>query len=498
MVFGPGSNARPHLQAAAGLLVEVLAAALFLNLMVGPQALLEHPRTLLCSGSALVLYRLSGLFLGAFSGPRTRFTPWILPPLSLAAVASLASLTELHQLPPIIAAVWGAALLNAVVHTPNARLTSASKRGLPEHLAWVCASTTAAALLLITGAAIGGDEGPVPTLLDIALGLIGVPITVGLAALTGGLVGLVLSRDVLGLSRALDRNLDQPNYPLKVTRGDRLGAVQAALEDQRRILLDMLAQHAEVTAQLREANSAKVELVSALNHNLRTSLTTILGHLQLLHTADDPWTEHHQRELVILESLAEGLLYRLRTFVDIAMLASDELRLNLAKTDIEGLIDRALRDHSEPALAAGLKLVRGRQTGPLPMICADSRRLSQAMHILLDHAIQLSEAGTISISTHIQNQIGVLEISINFTRREYRADTEKSLPKTHLALGFEIAQAIANGHGGELLRDPAETGKSTLTLALPLSAELCQSVDFSPPTPSAQERRLTANPERAA
>ncbi len=495
MVFGPGLHARPHSHAAAGLLVEVLAAALFLNLMVGPEALQANPHTLLLSGSALLLSRLSGLLLNALAGPHPRLGPWVLPPLSLLALASLA---EPPELPLVVAAVWGAALLSAIVHPKNERPTSAAARGLPRHLAWICASTTAAALLLISGAAIAANEGSMPTPLHIALGLIGVPITVGLAALTGGLVGLVLSRDILGLSRALDRNLDQPNFPLKVTRNDRLGTVQAALEDKRRLLLDTLAQHAEASARLRETNTAKVELVSALNHNLRTSLTTILGHLQLLDTDDDPWTRQHQRELQTLHSLAEDLLHQLRGFVDIAMLASEELRLNLVETDVDKLIDRALRDHLSAAATAGLKLVRNHHADPLPTICADRRRLGQAMHILLDQAIGLADTGTISISTHLQDLHDVLEISISFSPHKRSADTDLSQPKTRMMLGLEVAQAIASGHGGDLLTTTNRAGLSTLTLALPLSPEGCRSAELSLLTTSALERRLAASPERAA
>ncbi|HFE47552.1 MAG TPA: HAMP domain-containing histidine kinase [Nannocystis exedens] len=337
-----------------------------------------------------------------------------------------------------------------------------------------------------------------PTPLHIALGLIGVPITVGLAALTGGLVGLVLSRDILGLSRALDRNLDQPNFPLKVTRNDRLGIVQATLEEQRCHLLDTLAQHAEASAQLREANTAKVELVSALNHNLRTSLTTILGHLQLLDTDTDPWIAQHRHELDTLNSLAEGLLHQLRSFVEIAMLASEELRLHLVETDVEELLDRALLDHLDSAATAGLKLVRNRQAEPLPTICADSRRLGQALHILLDHAIELAEPSTISISTGIQELQGVLEISIVFSQREHGAEADLSLPNTRMVLGLELAQAIASGHGGDLLARTNPAGLSTLILTLPLSPERCPSPDLNLPTTGAQERGLSTSPERAA
>jgi len=511
MVFGPGSYARPDRGAALAVLGESITAALVLTLEVGLDATLAAPGGLLLVASALLLYRLLAYAIAAFAGPSPRLTPWILPPLAIAIIAPLLdveSLLDPSRFGPIVGAVWSAALLVAI----TARVADASEDSAPpplaERLAWIFASTSAAALLMMTGVALGRSEGTLPTMLQFGLTLVSIPTTVSLAALTGALVGLGLSRDIVGTSRALGHNRDLPNAPIRVTRNDRLGALQATLERERLDLLDALAREAEAIAMLQEANTAKVELIATLDHQLRTALTTILGHVELL-AADPTWTDDERASLLAIDSGAGLLLHQLRGLVDVAMIETGELRLDHQEIDLNALLDEALAAHRPRAEERGLSLHRSAPEGPLPAVRADRRRLREALDIILTNATDFSEEGTIELSTTLDASssqvtisicdpgIGIPKDDISLIFKTWRrADGEVAEGRRGLSLA--IARAIAHGHGGTLTASSSPGEGSTFVLALPLVASPQQG-SLDPNLLAAARRRAKASsPERAA
>ncbi len=510
MVFGPGSYARPDRGAAVAVLGECIIAALVLTLEVGLGATFDAPSGLLLVAAAVVLYRILAYGIAAFAGPSPRLTPWILPPLAIAIIAPLLDVEAVldpSRFGPVVGAVWSAALLVAII----ARVGDASEDSAPPplapRLAWIFASSSAAALMMMTGVALGRSSGTTPTMLQFGLTLVSIPATVSLAALTGALVGLGLSRDIVGLSRALARNRDQPNAPIRVTRDDRLGALQATLERERLGLLDALAREAEAIAMLQEANAAKVELIATLDHSLRTALTTILGHVELLR-GEPTWTDDERASLRAIDRGAAHLLHQLRGLVDVAMIETGELRLDHHEIDLNALLDEALAAHRTRAEERGLSLQRSAPEA-LPPIRADRRRLREALDIILTNATDFSEEGTIEVSTTTDAASGLVTIAVRdpgigiakddislIFKTWRRADGEVADGRRGLSLA--IARAIAQGHGGTLTASSSPGEGSTFALALPLVARPAKG-SIDPELLAAARRRAKASSsERAA
>ncbi|MEZ4383264.1 MAG: HAMP domain-containing sensor histidine kinase [Nannocystaceae bacterium] len=475
MVFGPGPARGPQ-RAAAATLGELALAGLIFILEIGAAAAPAASSSLVLIAVAVLLRGLLTVAVAATVGPRPRLCAWATPPLALAAALPFAADVALAPLAPIVAAVWSAALLRVTAGGAPRRGPEDAPRPLPERLAATFAATAAAALLLMAGVALGRSEGAQPTALQVVLVVAGVPVTVGLAALTGGLVGLGLRRDLLGTAHTLDGNSGQPSAPIRVTRDDRLGAIQAALEAQRVRLLDALARHAEAIARLREANTAKVELIATLSHDLRSSLTTILGHVQLLEDPPRPLSADDSADLQAIHQLADELLRQLRGLVDVSMIETGQLHLDLAPTDLDALLSEAIAEHSARAHARGLAIRRRAKKGHLPRLHADAPRLRQALDVLLDNAIDFSEAGTIEVWASVREErrldisvrdpgVGIAAEELEAIFKPYRRIREES-PRR--GLGLAIARAIADCHGGALrVRSTLGEG-STFTIALPL------------------------------
>lgn len=83
-------------------------------------------------------------------------------------------------------------------------------------------------------------------------------------------------RDIKRLKRELDILAGGDlKYPVTVKGGDELGELAAGVDQMRRSILA----HQEAEDQMRSANS---QLVTAMSHDLRTPLTSLLGYLELL------------------------------------------------------------------------------------------------------------------------------------------------------------------------------------------------------------------------
>ncbi|MCB9568565.1 MAG: hypothetical protein H6710_15340 [Myxococcales bacterium] len=261
-----------------------------------------------------------------------------------------------------------------------------------------------------------------------------------------------------------------------MTRDDRIGELQALLERERLGLLDALARQAEALARLGEADAAKIAEICALEHEVRASLTPVLGHAELLERCGAPLSASERDDLAAIRRLGDELLGDLRRLLDVAMIEAGDLHLSLAPTDVDALVDHAIAALAPAADAHGLTLVR-RRGDALPRIRADGERLRQAIDALLANAIEFSERGTITITTRIDDDarrvaievrdpgIGIAGDDLEVIFEAYRhRDRQRGRQR---GVGLALARAIADGHGGALQVASVPGKGSIFTLTLP-------------------------------
>lgn len=225
----------------------------------------------------------------------------------------------------------------------------------------------------------------------------------------------------------------------------------------------------EMLNRLQLAFAAQRDFISDAGHELRTPITIIRGHLELL--GDDP---NEQRETL---ALVTDELDRMSRFVDdLLLLAKAEqpnfLRLEIV--DVATLTDelfakaKALADRHWELESQG----RGR-------IVADRQRLTQAMMNLAQNATQHTHPGdTIAIGTALDR--GTVRLWVRDTGEGIAwADQTRIFERFARAsyshrrsegagLGLAIVRAIAHAHGGtvELVSHPKQG--ATFTLVIPI------------------------------
>ncbi|SRR5579883_2704991 len=225
----------------------------------------------------------------------------------------------------------------------------------------------------------------------------------------------------------------------------------------------------EMLDRLQTAFSNQRDFINDAGHELRTPITIIRGHLELL--GDDPQEQRETMELVNDE------LERMSRIVDdLLLLAKAEQPnfLNPETVDI-GLLTRELYTKVK-ALAERSWLIDDNGTG---LIVADRQRLTQAIMNLAQNASQHTvEGDIIALGSEIKNGNAYFwvrdtgeGIALSDKERIFErfARSLRSCRRSEGAgLGLSIVQAIAQGHGGHV-ELASQLGKgATFTIVIPL------------------------------
>ena len=201
------------------------------------------------------------------------------------------------------------------------------------------------------------------------------------------------------------------------------------------------------------ADEERSSVVSALSHDLRTPLASLLVSVEAMEDdIGDP--EVHLRAM-------RGNVIALDALVgDVFLLAqadSGSLALSAESLDLAELIDEAVEAVAPVALLKEVQ-VTAIVDGALP-VRGDDRALGRVLRNLLDNAIRYSpDGGLVTIEDHSNDQ--VVRIAViddgtgfpkNFTQRAFdrfsQADDARSRPGSS-GLGLAIAHTLISAHDG--------------------------------------------------
>ena len=230
---------------------------------------------------------------------------------------------------------------------------------------------------------------------------------------------------------------------------------------------------------LHRAFAAQQAFVSDAGHELRTPITIVRGHLELM--GDDPADRAETIALVTDE------LDRMNRMVnDLLMLAKAEQPDFLHPDHVE--VDLMMHDVYAKAVALG---DRDWRIGTIDEVTvwADRQRLTQALMQLAQNAVQFTSPGdTIELSARREHpgqaEPGRVLLAVRDTgvgiepedrerifARFARADHARARAEG-AGLGLAIVAAIAEAHRGTVAVDSIPGAGSTFTLVLPASAVL--------------------------
>jgi signal transduction histidine kinase len=236
----------------------------------------------------------------------------------------------------------------------------------------------------------------------------------------------------------------------------------------------------QMNRQVKESQQSQRDFVSDVSHELKTPLTSIQGFANAVldGTANDERSIKHAAQVIISESermlrLVVDLLTLTRLEGGVESLSKTPINLNVL---IVGIVEKMLITAGE----SRIKIINSVQV--LPLVNADTDRITQVLTNLIDNAIKYSNPGgevilmsnfdskTVRIQV-VDHGIGISSANLSkIFNRFYQVDKSRTGGMRRSAgLGLPIARQIARAHGGDILVT-SELGRgTTFTLVLPVT-----------------------------
>ncbi|MBV9789807.1 MAG: GAF domain-containing sensor histidine kinase [Chloroflexi bacterium] len=225
------------------------------------------------------------------------------------------------------------------------------------------------------------------------------------------------------------------------------------------------------------------EFLSIASHELKTPLTTLLGHTQGLQRRlirENLVNERDRRALSVIEQQALRLTKQIDTLLDLSRIELGQFNLDAHELDLAALLRRivvelepTLERHTlQPAIPEAALLILG-----------DTARMEQVIQNLLQNAIKYSpNGGAVVVGIERQDNIVVLTVSDQgvgipeaarpyLFQRFYRADNVTGRNMNGMGIGLYLVNLIVTLHHGAVEYSSTENQGSTFTVRLPLHIE---------------------------
>jgi len=274
--------------------------------------------------------------------------------------------------------------------------------------------------------------------------------------------------------------------PLRGTHGELLGFLKLTQDITERKRMEqereqMLRDAQTARADAERASHSKGEFLATISHELRTPLSAILGWAHVLERGVFD-TETVKHGLAAISRNARIQVQLIEDLLDMNRIESGQLRLDLQRIELGGVIAAAI-DSALPAATAkgiGLRTVFGASSG---LVMGDAARLQQVVGNLLNNAIKFTPTGgqvSVALTQWGDNaQIAVADtgqgIEPAFLSRVFDRFQQQDATTTRryggLGIGLAIVRHLVQLHGGTVRAHSLGTGRgSTFMVTLPAAA----------------------------
>ncbi|HEY7863933.1 MAG TPA: ATP-binding protein [Thermoanaerobaculia bacterium] len=271
------------------------------------------------------------------------------------------------------------------------------------------------------------------------------------------------------LLRTLLERLEQTaQTPLKRVAAEGLTGAAREIADQINARLDALA----------GAGKEQQQFVADVSHELRTPLTVLRGSLEVALEEDRTPEEYREAignallEVRHLSRISQNLLFLARG-------ESSRITLSFANLDLSRFLADVVRELQPAAADRGLELTV--ETPPTPVQAfADSGRLQQVLHNLIENSIRYTEpGGSIRVrltATPSEARIDVSDTGVGIPEKDlpyiferfFRSDRARRAYKGGSGLGLSIVRWIVEAHKGSVTVQSVPDRGSTFTVRVPL------------------------------
>ncbi|WP_129642308.1 ATP-binding protein [Peristeroidobacter agariperforans] len=267
-------------------------------------------------------------------------------------------------------------------------------------------------------------------------------------------------------------------------RKEELARLNAELEDTNRGVMALYAELEERAAHLRLADETKTRFLSAVSHEFRTPVNSILALSKiLLHRLDGELSTEQEKQVTYIRQAAEQLSTMVDDLLDLRKVESGKLQLRVETFNVTDLFG-GLRGMFKPLSIKDAVSLSFEEIGALPELHTDQGKVSQILRNLISNALKFTEAGSVRVTARLAADTDMIVFSVADTgigiapenhRRIFDEFTQVENPlQTSVkgtGLGLPLSQRLAGLLGGSI-DIASELGKgSVLSLAIPMRLE---------------------------
>jgi two-component system phosphate regulon sensor histidine kinase PhoR len=236
---------------------------------------------------------------------------------------------------------------------------------------------------------------------------------------------------------------------------------------------------AAATAALERAELLQHQVVAGASHELRTSLTAVIGFAQLLSSESVGPINDQQR--VLLERLEASGQRQLRLVEDLIVLGQadgGELQVRMVPLDVRFVVRRAIADAQESLGRRRLRI--SLETGADPLVAvADQEHLTRVVRELVDNAVKFTaDGGRIEVTCERRDGdvvVAVVDSGVGIAPEDVRRVTgrfvrgrnaiDAALPGA--GVGLAVVHDLVAAHGGGVHVDSRPGGGTRVEISLP-------------------------------
>ena len=248
---------------------------------------------------------------------------------------------------------------------------------------------------------------------------------------------------------------------------------------------------ARVTAELHdrnlklaELNDLKNEFVGMAAHDLRNPLAVLLGFTELMLNGHiGKLSEEQEQVVAVLRRDSEFMLGLVNDLLDVAMIESGKVNLDLKPVDLGALAEENIALNRLLAEKSGVKLALKRPDD-LPTLTLDRPKIWQVLNNLLSNAMNFSKPGTLTavelaraaggVTIEVRDQgAGIPPNEMDLLFKPFSHGTTQPVEGERCSgLGLVIVKKIVESHGGTIKVESKVGAGSTFTVFLPESGAI--------------------------
>jgi signal transduction histidine kinase len=292
-------------------------------------------------------------------------------------------------------------------------------------------------------------------------------------SVSGAIAGCVALIIVRFLTRGMTSPLrEMAEATAAMAKGDYERRVDATSRDEVGTLARAFN---KMATELAETDRVRRDLVANVSHELRTPITALQAVLENLIDGVEPPDAQTLRTML---AQVERLGRLVTQLLDLSRLESGAVPLELARFDVEPVLEHAVREQQLHAPGVDVSVVV-----ETPGLTADGdpERVHQVVANLLENAVRYSPQGG-HVEVRARRAVDGVTIEVldegpgipepergRIFERFYRADTARASSDGGAGLGLAIAQWIVDLHGGDIRPERRDPQGCRMVVTLPAS-----------------------------